>query len=196
MDIETSTAAEQIRHATAEELRAGLATVTAAPADRGVLELLVRRPAMDGREILQEGRLDPDVGLVGDNWNARTSPRTEDGSPHPDMQLNIISARVSALLADADERRALAGDQLHVDLDLSEANVPAGTRLAIGAEAIVEVTDQPHRGCVKFRDRFGAAALAFVSGPQAMALHLRGVNAKVIRAGTIRQGDEVRKLQR
>ena len=180
-------------HASAEVLEAGLESILAAPKAVGSLSLIVRRPAVDEREILAEGELDLTEGLLGDSWISRSSSRTEDGGPHPDMQLNIISSRVMALLAETDEQRALAGDQLHVDFDLAEENIPPGTRLAIGA-AVVEITDQPHRGCVKFRDRFGRDALAFVSGPRAMALHLRGVNAKVVTPGPIRQGDEIRKL--
>lgn len=181
-------------HVSAEALDAGLPHVRAAPRDVGTLQLIVRRPEVDRREILAEGRLDLAEGLAGDSWNRRSSKRTEDGSPHPDMQLNIISSRVAALLADTPERRALAGDQLHVDLDLSEANLPPWTQLRIG-QAVVQITDQPHTGCVKFRDRFGKAALAWVSRPEGMAQRLRGVNAKVVTPGVIRQGDRVEKLR-
>ena len=121
---------DQITHLTTAELDAALDHITAAPTDVGTLELIVRRPAEDEREVLAEGELDVTVGLVGDNWLHRPSSRTEDGSAHPDMQLNIINNRVSSLIAQDPDRRQLAGDQLHVDLDISEANLPAGTRLA------------------------------------------------------------------
>ena len=69
--------------------------------------------------------LDVDAGLVGDTWPVRPSRFTPDRSPHPEMQLNVMNARVAALLAGpARDRWALAGDQLYVDLDLSEANLP------------------------------------------------------------------------
>jgi MOSC domain-containing protein YiiM len=110
------------------------------------------------------------------------------------MQLNIINARLTRLIAGDDPlRRALAGDQLHVDLDLSHDNLPAGTRLAIG-DAVIEVTDQPHTGCAKFAARFGAAALRFVNVGAGRELRLRGLNARVVQPGTIRAGDAVRKL--
>ena len=118
---------------------------------------------------------------------------TSDGSAHPGMQLNVINARLSALVAVDPDRRALAGDQLHVDLDLSEANLPPGTRLAVGS-AVIEVTPEPHRGCPKFVARFGREAMRFVNSPVGSALRLRGLNAKVVEAGTVRPGDEIRKL--
>ena len=177
-------------HATEETLDAGLEHIRRAPADGGQLMMIVRRPAREAREVLETGELCVERGLVGDNWADRGSSRTKDGSAHPDMQVNIMNARATQLIAGNEERWPLAGDQLYVDLDLSEANVPPGTRLAIG-DAIVEVTDQPHLGCQKFKARFGEAALRFVNSDTGKALHLRGINARVVRPGTIRRGDKI-----
>jgi hypothetical protein len=185
---------EVVVHLSAEELEAGLDTIRSAPRDVGTLDMIVRRPAVGVREELPKGDLDVHAGLVGDTWNMRSSRRTADGSPHPDMQLNIMSSRVVALVAQDKARWALAGDQLFVDLDLSEENLPAGTRLAIGA-ATVEVTAQPHTGCGKFVERFGLEAMKFVNSPLGRELHLRGINARVVQPGPIRVGDTVRKLQ-
>lgn len=173
------------------ELEAGLERIGEAPKDAGRVELIARRPAVDARELLVEGELSPAVGLVGDTWNARPSKRTPDQSPHPDMQLTLMSARVCDLVAVERERWPLAGDQLYVDLDLSEANLPAGTRLQIGGQAVVEVSSQPHTGCLKFSARFGEAAFRWVNSPEGRALRLRGLNAKVVQGGIIRQGDTV-----
>ena len=63
-------------------------------------------------------------------------------------------------------RRPLAGDQLYVELDLSPANLPAGTRLAVGS-AVIEITGQPHLGCAKFAARFGHDAWRFVNSGSA-----------------------------
>ncbi len=180
-------------HLTASRLEAALDHVRDSPGDVGRVELIVRRPAIDEREVLDEGILDLDDGLVGDTWKIRGSSRTDDGSAHPNMQLNVINARLSSLVAVDPDRRALAGDQLHLDLDLSQANLPAGTRLALGS-AVIEVTEVPHSGCAKFRARFGADALRFVNSPVGRELRLRGLNAKVVVAGTVRRGDAVRKL--
>ena len=142
-----------VRHPTARELEAGLAEVRQSPRDQGVLELVVVRPGEGERQILEDGELSLRDGLVGDSWRSRSSARTSDGSPHPDMQLNVMNARVAALLAGAKSRWPLAGDQLFIDLDLSADNVPPGTRLAIGT-AVIELTDQPHTGCGQVRRAF------------------------------------------
>jgi hypothetical protein len=179
-----------------QEIESGLEEVRRSPQGRGRLELVVRRPAPNEREVLDAGELHLEAGLVGDTWNQRSSKRTADGSPHPDMQLNVINARFARLIAgDTPGRWALAGDQLFVDLDLSEAALPPGSRLAIGT-AVNEVTDQPHTGCVKFADRFGRDANKIVHTPQGLALRLRGLNAKVVVAGMIHPGDAVEKVEK
>jgi hypothetical protein len=180
-------------HLTTEELEAGLETIRQSPKDNGVLELIVRRPAVDGREVLAEGELDLLCGLAGDTWNVRGSKRTPDGSSHPDMQLNIMNSRAIALVAGDRQRWQLAGDQLYIDLDLSDDNLPPGTRLVLGS-AVIEVTSQPHTGCYKFKARFGLEAMKFVNSPVGKELHLRGINARVVRAGKIKVGDVVRKI--
>jgi hypothetical protein len=175
------------------ELEAGLVEINRSPKDDGVLEMIVRRPQVGAREILEEGQLDLADGLVGDSWKMRSSKRTADGTPHPDMQLNLMNSRVVALVSRDKGRWHLAGDQLYVDLDLSEANLPAGTRLAIGS-AVIEVTPEPHMGCSKFVERFGLDAMTFVNSLERRDLHLRGINARVVRPGLLRVGDKITKL--
>lgn len=157
------------------------------------MQLIVRRPAVEDREVLEEAELDLDEGLVGDCWRNRGSKSMPDGSANPDAQLTLMNARAAALVAGDDrDRWAEAGDQLFVDLDLSTENVPAGTRLALG-DAVIEVTELPHTGCGKFIRRFGIEAQKLVNSEVGRALNLRGVNAKVVRGGTIRVGDEIRR---
>jgi hypothetical protein len=178
---------------TTNVLDAGLDHIRQSPADHGTLELIVCRPAVDERRVLDDARLDLRVGLVGDTWSVRSSTSTPNGSPNPDAQLTIMNARAIALVAGLPERWALAGDQLYVDLDLSDASLPAGTRLAIG-EGVIEVTAKPHRGCHKFAARFGPDALRFVNTGPGRVLNLRGRNARVITPGVIRAGDAVRRV--
>ncbi len=182
-----------IRHLTTSELEAGLEEIDRSPDNDGVVEMIVRRPQIGEREILDEGALDLAEGLVGDSWKLRSSKRTADGTPHPDMQLNLMNSRVVALVAQDKSRWHLAGDQLFVDFDLSGRNVPAGTRLAIGS-AVIEVTAEPHTGCSKFVERFGLDATKFVNSSERKRLNLRGVNARVVRPGAVRVGDTVSKL--
>lgn len=178
---------------TLETLAAKLPHILQSPQHEGTLALIVRRPQVDAREVLAEGELNTLEGLEGDSWNKRGSSRTSDGSAHPDMQLNLMNVRVAEAVAGNMRRWPLAGDQLYVDLDLSQANLPPGTRLTIGS-AVIEITPQPHTGCGKFSARFGVDALKFVNSPEGRALGLRGVNAKVIQPGRIQVGDTVCKI--
>ena len=182
-----------MEHRTAEELTAGLDQIRQSPATAGRIELIVRRPVENEREVLDEGILDLEVGLVGDAWKARGSSRTPDGYANPLTQLTLMNARTADLVTGSRERWPLAGDQLYVDLDLSVENLPAGTRLAVG-DAVVEITPEPHTGCAKFSARFGTDALKFVNKSPGRELRLRGVNARVVTPGAVRPGDAVTKL--
>lgn len=171
-----------------DELNAGLASIAGSPPDEGRLEMVVRRPAEDEREVVTEARIEPGRGLVGDSWSSRAKVS-------PEAEVTLMNARCTALLAGTKERWPLAGDQLYVDLDLSERNLPPGSRLRVG-EAVLEVSAKPHRGCAKFAARFGDEALGFVNSEQGRAARLRGVNARVVAAGTIRVGDVAAKVPR
>jgi len=181
------------RHRSGDELAAALDGIRQAPADAGTLELIVRRPRVDEREVLEQAELDLVDGLVGDDWINRGSRRSADGGPNPLAQLTVMGVRAVEAVAGDRERWSLAGDQLYVDLDLSVENLPAGTRLAIG-ETVIEVTEEPHTGCDKFSARFGSEAIKFVNKPPGRELRLRGLNAIVVTPGTVRVGDTVTKL--
>lgn len=182
------------KHLLATEIEAGLDHVLAAPKDLGRLEMIVRRPKVNKREVVETGRLDIKNGLVGDNWLTRGSSRTFNGKGHPDTQLNLMNYRFALLVADSRERVPLAGDQLFVDLDLSEENVPHGTKISIG-EATIEVTSVPHLGCKKFVERFGLDAMNIANSEFGRRHHLRGINARVINGGPIRVGDAIQLIK-
>mgnify|MGYP003380442013 CR=1 FL=1 len=214
MDHSSTPAPHAARYRTPQELTDFVPTLDAAPTDRGLLKLIVRRPALGEREVLAVGRLDPAYGLEGDSWLSRGSTRrhspaisppaswlsrgstrSADGRAHPDMQLNVMSHRMVAFLAQDPALEPLAGDQLYLDLDLSEGNLPAGSQLAFGDPdapgAVIEVTEQPHTGCAKFVARFGPDAMRFVNGRVGRPRRLRGLNARVVLAGQIHTGDLV-----
>ena len=180
-------------HLTTEQIEKGLDFVLQSPKDNGFIELIVRRPKVGEREVIEIGELDLEVGLVGDCWKTRGSSRTTDGFGHPEMQLTLMNTRVIDLILQDKERWKLAGDQLFVDFDLSEENIPPGTRLSIGT-AIIERTEIPHLGCKKFIDRFGKDAMKFVNSDMGKTLNLRGINAKVIKPGTVKRGDVIVKI--
>jgi hypothetical protein len=173
-------------------LESGVDEVRQSPKDGGELRLIVRRPAVEAREVLDEATLNEVDGVAGDNWRPRGSSRTADGLANPKTQVTLMNARAAALMAGPVERWPLAGDQLFVDLDLSTDNLPPGSRLAIG-NAVLEITDEPHTGCAKFAARFGKEAVRFVNSAVGRELNLRGINACVVTPGTIRAGDAVRK---
>jgi MOSC domain-containing protein YiiM len=184
------TATEAERHFTAAELQDRLAAVHGAPADVGRVELVVRRPAEGERETPGEAELDLERGLVGDRW---ALGRSHGRPPSLEAQITVMSARAVELVAGSRERWPLAGDQLYVELDIGEENLPPGTRLAVGT-AVLEVSHEPHTGCKKFVSRFGRDAMLLVNSPEGRALRLRGMNTRIVEPGVVRPGDEIRKL--
>ncbi len=180
--------------ATTTQLTDALDHLRTAPADEGPLVMVVRRPRRGERELLDEATLDLEHGLVGDGWLERATTTAKEAGTHLKAQVTVMGARIVGLLADTPEEQALAGDQLYVDLDLSHDNLPAGTRIAVGDAAVLEVSDKPHNGCAKFRARFGDDALAFVNSDEGRHLRLRGLNARLVVPGVVRPGDGVRRL--
>ena len=182
-----------VKHLTMEELEAALDHLREAPKDEGVLQLIVCRPDVEQRRVLDEAELDPSKGLIGDNWIVRGSSKTPDGSAHPEMQINIMNSRVTALVAQDKDRWQLAGDQLYIDMDLSKQNLPAGARIQVGS-AVLEVSPLPHTGCHKFVSRFGVEAMKFVNSTVGKELCLRGINAKVVQGGVVKVGQVAKKI--
>jgi len=158
-----------------------------------VLELIVRRPVRGQREVLESGQFTVEDGLVGDGWRVRGSRHSPDGSSEVPRQVTLMNSRAAALFAGDRSRWPAAGDQLYVDLDLSEDNLPPGTRVRIGT-TMIEVSVEPHTGCQKFTERFGLEATRFLRSPEGKPLRLRGINARVIDPGSMTVGDPVEKM--
>lgn len=184
---------QMLTHLSRHDLETRWPEVDRSSTDEGRIEMIVARPAEDERVVLDEGGFTAEDGLVGDGWRDRASPHTEDGSAHPGQQVALINRRFLDLIAGSRDRWPLAGDQLVVDLDLSVDNLRPGDRLEAG-DVVFEVTDMPHTGCAKFRDRYGVDAVRFANSPQGRSQRLRGMYVKVVADGAVRTGDAIRKV--
>jgi MOSC domain-containing protein YiiM len=180
----------EVDHLTTEQIETGMSDVFASPQERGKLEAIFIRPGPDQRENLEAIYLSPEGGVEGDRWATST---VQDGKPNPHAQVSLMNARLLKMIAREEECMSLAGDNLIVDLDLSETNIPAGQKLAVG-EALLEVTDLAHTGCGKFAERFGSDAVRYINAGERRHLRLRGLYACVLKAGTVRVGDVVQKV--
>jgi MOSC domain-containing protein YiiM len=178
---------DRVEHALLAQLEEGFFALPEPPKDRGRLMLIVRKTGVGQREVLEQARLTPDEGLTGDEWARRLPAK-------PEAQLAVMRMDVAELIAHGQPVPTF-GDNLYVDLDISAANLPAGTRIRVG-EALVEVTPMPHNGCKKFNARFGSDALRFVSNPATRPQNFRGIYWRVIEPGEVRAGSEVRVVSR
>lgn len=175
------------RHLDSAALEAGLARLPRAAQDVGRVSEIVRRGADGARETLSRTCLSLAEGVPGDDW-AQRPPRD------PDAQLAVMNSEMAALIANGQSLTTF-GDNLFVELDLSAANLPSGTRIVVGG-AIVEVTPKPHDGCSKFDVRFGHAALRFVQARATRDQNRRGIYWRVVDAGEVAVGDPVRVVSR
>ena len=181
-----------VRHLNLGKLNEGLPEIRQSPNEKGMLKAIAIRPEENQRISPTQCHLSPELGLEGDHWTKGCWLLLPDGSPHPEVQVTIMNARSIALIAQQESRWSLAGDNLYIDLNLSDENLPCGQHLSIGS-VVLEVTEMSHTGCSKFAKRFGKDAMKFVNSAEGIRLHLRGIYAKIVQAGTVSIGDQVRK---
>jgi hypothetical protein len=175
---------------TTEELQTMVEDILQSPNDAGPIEMIVRRPGENEREVVQSAQLSKEGGLVGDRWIKNVDAN---GNPYLASQLTLMNSRVTDAVAVTRERWPLAGDQIYVDMDISIENLPPGSQIQVG-DAVVEISEVPHTGCDKFAGRFGKEALRFANVGVGRENRFRGVNAFVVEPGSFRVGDKITKL--
>ena len=175
------------------EIETRLHWVLAAPSDTGRVASLVVRPAVNQRETPNKVMFSPQMGVAGDNWSTSCWKKLPSGESDPEVQVAIMNARMIKVITQDKSLWPLAGDQLFVDFDLSVTNLTAGDLLQVGA-AVLQITAEPHQGCGKFKQRFGADALAFVNSKLGDKHRLRGVYARIMSAGEVCVDDTISKL--
>ena len=167
---------------TLSSLEEGLSKLSAQCEDGGRVSFLMRRGEGGRRQILDRAQLTVQKGVPGDKWGRSTRR-------NPDMQIAVMQRDVAQLIANG-QVLALFGDCLILDLDLSKANLPAGSQVQVG-RALLQVTPEAHNGCLKFKARFGADALRFVSMKELRHRNLRGIYMRVVDGGEVAIGDPV-----
>jgi MOSC domain-containing protein YiiM len=173
-------------HLSLDELEKRLDEMPSAPKDQGRVVAIFARPGSCERAQLDRARLTVAAGVPGDRWS---TPRPDGREPKPAQQLATMQADVAELIANG-QPIGLFGDNLFLELDLSKQNLPLGTRVRVGG-ALVEVTPEPHDGCLKFKGRFGADALRLVARKETRDRNLRGIYFKVVEDGDVAAGDAV-----
>jgi len=154
-----------------DELQGGLAHILGSPRDEGSLEMVVRRPTEDEREVVAEARIERGRGVVGDRW-------VSEPKPSPEAEVTLMNARCVALLAGDVDRWPLAGDQLYVDLDLGVENLPPGSRVHVG-DVLLEVEGARIAGLADLFRRIWRLGVAGVEVPLTVAREGKGMHLAV-----------------
>lgn len=178
---------------TAEELTAALPGILAAPRDAGVVRLLCARPKPNARIFPDALTMTRAAGVLGDFEMSRPWLELPDGGPDPRIQVSILPWRILDLVWRERDHVAHPGDNIVVDMNLTEENLPAGTLLAAGT-AVLRISDVPNDGCVKWKVRQGKAAYDWVSAPAHAPLRLRGLFCSIEQDGVVGLGDTVRRI--
>lgn len=177
-------------HVTAAELAKALPDVLSAPGTDAPIAGLCFRPGFGLRSFPPSLRLTRAFGIPGERWLTAPWLKLPDGSADPRIQVSILPSRVLDLVWRDRETTVHPGDTIVADLDMTDANLPPGTLLQAGT-AILRVSDQPNDGCVKWKARYGQAAMDWITDPAHAALRLRGVLCEVFADGVVAVGDRL-----
>jgi MOSC domain-containing protein YiiM len=170
-----------------------LANISPSPQQQGSVDLIVCRPKINERRVLEHAELSIEQGLIGDNWS-KAECNTGHYQNYANAQISLMNSQVMMAIQNDKSRWPAAGDNFFVDFELSTNNIPPGTQLGIGA-AIIEITEEPHLPCKKFKQRFGEHAFSLLNSTEGREANLRGVYARVISAGHVSSDSMIRKLE-
>lgn len=183
------------QHLSTDELQQALPGVLDSPKDQGILKKIFVRPGENERHSVEKADVSPEGGIAGDRWVSDHWQHLADGRSDPESQITVMNSRILETIAGSEKAMCLAGDNLIVDLDLSENNFPAGSQVHVGEGVILEFTAESHTGCNKFSARYGQQALKFVNGPLGKPQNLRGRYFRVVQGGTLQVGDTVARVE-
>jgi hypothetical protein len=181
------------KHATVAECDAALDHILAAPNNGATIGQLCFRPDFGLRTFPDALDMTVDQGIIGERWAKRPWLTLPNGEPDPRIQVSIFSKRVMDLCWRDPANTVHPGDPIIVDMNLSVANLPTGTRLQAGS-AILEVSDKFNTACIKWRDRYGDDSLRWINRRDNRDFRLRGILCKIVRDGTVKVGDQLVKI--
>lgn len=178
---------------TIEELDRLYAALPPRPGDAAQIDSLNVRPGPNQREAREQIELDPERGAIGDRWERKTWMYLPDGRPDPRVQLALCNTSLLAFMQRMAGTQHHPGDTIFTNLDLSAKNLPAGSRLRVGA-AIIEISDVENDACAKFAAHYGELILQWIRRPEHRPLRLRGAFARAVHGGKIQRGDVISRI--
>lgn len=178
---------------TIDELNGELPHILKAPKDEGVIHKLCYRPGFRKRTFVDELSLSVADGVKGDRWKEFGWLKLPDGSADPRIQVCVLQKRVLDCVWREGDSVDYPGDTMIVDMDMSEANLPTGTRLQVGS-AIIEVSDVFNDACTKWSARYGKESREWINVPDNVPLRLRGILCRVVQDGSVKLSDLMRKI--
>jgi hypothetical protein len=178
---------------TATALIEALPHILAAPKTDAPIAMLCFRPGFNQRSFPDSLTLTREKGIPGERWLTQPWLRLPDGRPDPRIQVSILPTRVADLVWQDRVTTIHPGDPIIADLDMTAANLPPGTLIRAGT-ATLRVSDELNAGCVKWKARFGQAAMDWIAHPDHAHLRLRGVLCSIEIDGIVTLTDRLQVL--
>lgn len=158
---------------------------------QGRVEHLINRPSEGVHVPVDALYLDVELGIRGARWYETAWLSLPGGGPDPRVQVSVTNTQVIRSFTGPDpESQFRCGDNMYVDLNLTQAALPVGAWIQVG-EAVLQVSDVENDACGKFAQRFGAEAFRCVRRSEHAALRLRGIFCSIPHSGSVRVGDRI-----